>query len=159
MNLNTIKKLFALLFYTISPFFYSRQGQEQPQEMKTKEASVLNKPKIDIQVNKKYDEMGNLIYYDSTYSYFYASQKTDKFLTDNILNTFKPFLEENYPDLLNISIEQLFFNDSILQNDYFYDDYFQKRVELNHDNLEELMKKMDSIKKIFFEMQGKPLKN
>jgi hypothetical protein len=57
------------------------------------------KPKIDIKVNKEFDDNGNLKSYDSTYTYTYSSQG----------NSFQ----------INNGI---FFNDSIFNNNFIFDD-------------------------------------
>jgi len=48
----------------------SCQGQDEKQ--KGKEKPAVN-PQTNISVNKEYDESGNLIRYDSTYSYYYSN--------------------------------------------------------------------------------------
>jgi len=35
----------------------------------------LDKPRIGVKVNKQYDDKGNIVRFDSTYSYFYSSPK------------------------------------------------------------------------------------
>jgi hypothetical protein len=49
--------------------FFNCQGQETQQ--KNKESAI--KPDENIQVNKEYDDQGNLTRYDSIYSYSYSS--------------------------------------------------------------------------------------
>ena len=41
-------------------------------------------PQTSIKVDKKYDSKGNLIKYDSTYSYYYSNIKDNKNLEDSI---------------------------------------------------------------------------
>lgn len=46
-------------------------------------------PKTTIQVHKEYDENGNLIRLDSTYTYFYSNIKNDSILERDIYKKFK----------------------------------------------------------------------
>ncbi len=54
---------------------------------------TINKiePKTNIKVNKEYDENGNLIRYDSTYSYYYSNIEGDSLLRDSVFNKFRTF--------------------------------------------------------------------
>lgn len=60
---------------------FSCQGQVD-KKAKKQDATpnqAIEKPKVEIKVNKKYDKNGNLIAYDSTYTSFYADRKGIKF--------------------------------------------------------------------------------
>ncbi|MCB4234259.1 hypothetical protein LDL59_01710 [Kaistella anthropi] len=48
-----------------------------------------NQPIEDIKVNKEYDENGNLIRYDSTYTYYYSNIEGDEIAADSIFNNFR----------------------------------------------------------------------
>ena len=111
-------------------------------------ADTSYKPKTDIRVNKKYDDKGNLIQFDSTYSYFYSSPLNGKssIMSDSLFWNFKMPLRENYRSLLNSNMDSIFFNDSLFKYDFFNDDYFSKRFELNMQRFQDMFHKMDSIK-------------
>ncbi|KJD36173.1 hypothetical protein PW52_06105 [Tamlana sedimentorum] len=125
----------------------SCSGQEK-QENKT-EPNI--KPNENVQVNKEYDEYGNLIKYDSIYSYSYSSK--------NSLN-----------DSLKFQFQEHFKNHSIF-SDSFFDDFFKSdslTSGLNHKNfffdgftnqdqqIKNMMKRMDSIQELFFK-KNEPL--
>jgi len=72
-----------------------------------------NSPKEDIKVNKKYDEKGNLIQYDSTYTYNWSSDTT-------LMNQMSP------GDMKNLFGDHFkFFNDSSMMRNFFFDDFDQ----------------------------------
>ena len=106
-------------------------------------------PKIDVKVNKEYDKNGNIIKYDSIYSYFY-SNINDTNSIDTVFNNFYSLFEKSSPDLINNYFDNVFFNDSLLKYDFFKNDFFSKRFELNREYFNRLFWEMDSIKNSFF---------
>ncbi len=95
------------------------------------------KPEINIDVQKKYDEKGNMILYDSTYSYSWSDYANDMDL-DSVLKRFHHHLElYNYFDD-NFFPNSFFFPgfpdnksepDTILRHE-FYDDFFNRDFDL-----------------------------
>lgn len=79
---------------------------QNPKSDKTQKPK--NSPKEDIKVNREYDEKGNLIKFDSTYSYSFSSDTTLKDLN------FKDF-----PDPFGMNFN--FFNDSTFNQSFFKD--------------------------------------
>jgi hypothetical protein len=140
---------------------FSCQGQvdKKAKKQDTTPKQVIEKPKVEIKVNKKYDTNGNLISYDSTYTSFYADRKGDKVLLDSLFRDFKRSFYKQFPIMKEESFNHLFYNDSLLYNDFFHDDFFRKRMELNQEYMHKMMQQMDSIKNIYFKRQGKQLKN
>ena len=125
--------LFCLLFFNCSA------------QNKQKSDGNTTKPDENIQVNKEYDEHGNLIKFDSIYSYSYSSNGK---LNDSIKMQF-----------------QRHFNTHSFFNDSFYDDFFKRDSitgHFNHQNffidgfknqdekIKSMMKRMDSIQQLFF---------
>jgi hypothetical protein len=108
----------------------------------------LDKPKIDVKVNRQYDDKGNIVKFDSTYSYFYSSPKGSMHSgNDSVFSGFRSFFEKSYPNLMDHRTNNIFFNDSLFKYDFFNDDYFQKRFELNNKIFENIYQQMDSIKR------------
>lgn len=140
---------------------FSCQGQvdKKAKKQETMPKQAIEKPKVEIKVNKKYDKKGNLIAYDSTYTSFYADRKGDKVLLDSLFRDFKLSFDKQFPIMKEESFNHLFYNDSLLYNDFFHDDFFRKRMELNQEYMHKMMQQMDSIKNIYFKRQGKQLKN
>lgn len=79
---------------------------QNPKSDKTQKPK--NSPKEDIKVNREYDEKGNLIKFDSTYSYSFSSD-----------TTLKDFNFKDFPDPFGMSFN--FFNDSDFNQSFFKD--------------------------------------
>ncbi|GAB4299732.1 MAG: hypothetical protein Kow0068_23170 [Marinilabiliales bacterium] len=92
-----------------------------------------NNPKVDIKVNKEYDENGNIIRYDSTYTYYYSTDgSTDNFyFADSLLNQFSRGFSFFEPDIDSLFFTDPFFNHSPLFNDPFFNDPFFNDPILN----------------------------
>ncbi len=88
-----MKKFMILAMLCISVVLQSN-GQEQKQK---------NKPDEQITVNKKYDENGNLVQYDSTYVHQWSSDSTLNLPFDQHFN-----IGDDFPDALdNSSIDSM----------------------------------------------------
>ena len=100
-----------------------------------------NKPKIDYKVNKKYDDNGNLIAYDSVYTYYYSNVDRNSLINDSIYKKFNEHFNTN----------SSFFNDFMKQDEYlneefFSDDFFLKNYQRRQQEIYEMLRKMDSLK-------------
>ena len=119
----------------------------------------LNKPKVNIQVNRRYDDKGNLIGFDSTYSSFYSNVKGDTVKMDSLMHSFDSYFNRNHSSFLDSQFNTLFFNDTMRYPDFFHSDFFRKRYELNDAYLRETMRQMDSLKNLFFHEHSKKWKD
>jgi hypothetical protein len=115
----------------------------------------LGKPKVNIKVNRRFDDKGNLIGFDSTYSSFYSDLKGDTVKMDSLMRNFDSYFSLNHSPLFDRQFNKLFFNDSARYPDFFHNDFFMKRYELNDQYLKGMMQDMDSIKNKFFEKDAK----
>jgi len=98
-------------------------GQKNQNEKSAQQLALADtsyRPQVDVRVNKKYDEKGNLIQYDSTYSYYYTSPPTSKnsIRSDSVFNIFKIPLRNDYRGLLDDNMNSIFFNDSLFKYDF-----------------------------------------
>jgi hypothetical protein len=155
-----MKKVISILFVTALVFASCQKKESKKEEKPMKPPKeMIVKPKVEIKVNKKYDKNGNLIAFDSTYTSFYSNRKEDKDLLDSLFRGFKPSFNEKFPILKDDSFNHLFYTDSLLYNDFFHDDFFSKRMEMNQEYIRSMMQQMDSIKNAYFKAQGKRLQN
>lgn len=134
----------------------SCNGQEKPKAVHSEQTKGEN-PKVDIKVNKKYDSKGNLIRYDSTYSYVYTTKGRDslKIGTDTLFDRFKSYYHKNVSDLFDDKMENIFFNDTLFKYDFLNEDFFTKRFELNTRRMNEIFMQMDSLKNKFLQETNK----
>lgn len=83
----------------LSFFVGECNGQIKQNEKTTKVIASIDttaKPKLNVRVNKKYDKKGNLVQYDSTYSYFYNSPEFNNSISnDSVYSNFKSPLQNN----------------------------------------------------------------
>lgn len=143
-----MKKILLLVFAALLNFSSYSREKEEINNKKNNEKSC--QPQSNIIVNKEYDDNGNLIRYDSTYSYYYSSTEEDTVLRDSIFNDFKNYFNNQYLFSGKPFFEDFFFEDSLLFYDFYKDDFFLKRYQFNMEKMYELFWEMDSIKNDFF---------
>lgn len=114
----------------------------------------LQKPKVSIKVNRRYDDKGNIIGFDSTYSSYYSTIKGDTTKMDSLIRGFDRYFNHNRSFFFDNQFNSLFFNDSQRYPDFFHKDFFLKRYELNDRYMRDMMERMDSVKNHFFYEQS-----
>src|SRR5688572_18700179 len=117
---------------------------------KTAISDSLKKPKINIQVNKHYDGKGNVVGFDSTYTSFFSNVDGDTLKMDSLLRSFDNHFSIGKTSFFNRRFDSLFFNDSLRYPDFFHNDFFLKRYELNDLYFRDMMHSMDSLKNNFY---------
>lgn len=113
-------------------------------------AASNDTPQVDVRVNKQYDEHGNLIAYDSSYTSVYQGRSGDAAVMDSVFKDFMPGFGMRYPFLNDPGFNSLFFPDSSFHQDFFHHDFFQKRMEMNQRYMQRMMEQMDSLKNQYF---------
>ncbi|RLD59514.1 MAG: hypothetical protein DRJ01_11210 [Bacteroidetes bacterium] len=141
-----------ILFIAVTLILSSCNGQEK-QIKNDKLSGFKNEPKEDIRVNKEYDKDGNLIRYDSTYTYFYSNIENDSITEDSIFNNFKKLFYLQYPFSHKSYFNDLFFEDSLMKYDFYKKDFFTERFRKNMEQTERMFQEMDSLKNQFFNQQ------
>jgi len=147
-----MKKLIVMSLLSLA--FAGCSDAKKQNENSSKLMAVLDSssvPKTDIRVNKKYDSKGNLLQYDSSYSYFYFSPGfKNSISSDSLFYNFKTPLRNDYKDLLEENMNSVFFNDSLFKYDFYNSDYFSERFRLNMLRFENMFRQMDSLKSNMF---------
>jgi len=125
------------------------------QAVRNKNESITSdtNPKTVIKVDKKYDSKGNLVKYDSTYSYYYSNVKDNNNLKDSIFNDFKKSFNNRYFFSSEPYFNDFFFQDSLLKYDFYRNDFFMNRFKNNMRLMDSLFWRMDSMKNSFFNRQ------
>ncbi|MGB5668310.1 MAG: hypothetical protein WBM53_15850 [Maribacter sp.] len=145
-----MKKVLAILLVLA---FTGCKGQEkEKEEIKSDEKKeMVQEPKGQWEVHKEYDDLGNLIKYDSIYTYSYSNIKGDslKVNLDSIMDSFRGYFKDNVPFEWKDHFSYFPKNDSLFMNDFFKEDYFFKNWERHHSDIDEMMKKMDSVRNSF----------
>jgi hypothetical protein len=107
-------------------------------------------PRYKVNVNKQYDDSGHLIKYDSSYSYSYSSPGGMQHIKDDtVYKRFREYFEKNYSNIFNPPVQQMFYQDSLFKYDFFNNDFFIKRFEVNNEIFNKMYRQMDSLKAEF----------
>ena len=127
-----------------------RDSKGQTADLKKNQTDSVIKPKVDIKVNRRFDEKGNLIGFDSTYTSYYSNISGDTAQMDSLMGSFDRYFREDHSSFFKKQFDPLFFNDSTRYPDFFHDDFFMRRYELNDPYMRGMMQRMDSIKNQFY---------
>ena len=119
-------------------------GAGQNKAQKSLENTI--KPDENITVNKEYDEFGNLKRYDSIYSYSYSSNGK---LSDSLKLQFQQHFN-NHSFFEDSFFDDFFGRDSISGGGFYPDNFFQKGFMNHNQHIEQMMRRMDSIQRLFF---------
>lgn len=125
----------------------NNQNKDKLQNKKIAKQETIIKPNGKWEVVKEYDEQGNLIRYDSVYSWYYSNKEGDslKVNLDSIMDSFKRYFGENTPLKWNKDFSYFPKDDSLFMRGFFFqNDYFYKNWKNQHSELEDMIKKMDS---------------
>ena len=141
----------VLIAIALSVTLISCNGQTGKHNVGSNDNTVT--PRTDVKVDKQYDSVGNLIRYDSTYSYYYSNIQDDNNLRDSIFNDFRKQFERKYFFSRNPYFNSLFFQDSLLNYDFYRQDFFMNRFRNNMMMMDSLFWEMDSLKNNFFNKQ------
>ncbi|HYG18775.1 MAG TPA: hypothetical protein VD816_07595 [Ohtaekwangia sp.] len=126
----------------------STNGQDKNEQGIVQDSSVS--PKVSIKVNKQFDDQGNIVGFDSTYTSYYSNMTGDTARMDSLMNSFNRYFDLNHSSFFRNEFNPLFFDDSLRYPDFFHPDFFMRRYELNDQYLRGMMKRMDSIKNRFY---------
>ena len=128
--------------------FTGCNSQEKKEVKSKEEKEIVKQPKGQWDVHKEYDELGNLIEYDSIYRYSYSNIEGDSIRVnlDSVMDSFQRYFGENTPLKLNDNFSHFSNSDSLLMKDFFKDDYFLKNWDKQYFERKEMIKKMDSIR-------------
>ncbi len=107
-------------------------------------------PKVQVKVNKVYDENGNVVRYDSVYTWSYHSG--NQIDVDSLMRKFVPYFHEHFTDSLAGVFNHPVFplTDSTLMLDFFNNDHFFNQWHEQLFDLKHQMQVMDSLKRQFF---------
>jgi hypothetical protein len=113
--------------------------------------TVTTNPKIDIKVEKEYDDEGNIIRYDSSYTYIYTypDGNTEKLNMDSIFQNFEPYFFNHGFDIMHDPFKEFFQEDTLYQHHFFDDNFFMQQFENNMFKFEDMIREMDSLRNQF----------
>lgn len=111
-----------------------------------------NKPEEHWSVNKEVDENGNVISYDSTYTWSYTNNEGDSVNVDvdSMMQSFESFFNDRMPSVWGESLMDPMLGDSLLSRDFFADNYFHDRFKKDFFDVDKMFQRMDSLRESFF---------
>ncbi len=134
----------------------SCMGQDKTDNSNSEKDTI--EPKISSNVHKEYDEDGNLISIDSTYSYFYSNIKNDSILEQKFFKDFQMGFDDNLRNLNSIFRRDFFTDTPFNLNDFYTDDFYENRFNLQQKSIQDIFKRMDSIKNSYYSDRNEALK-
>lgn len=132
--------LLIMMCLFFGPFFFgSAQGKSIfPGYSHDGDTVSSNQPKIDIHVNKKYDEKGNIVGYDSTYSY------SSKDSSGSGMSSFHSFSFQQSEVMDDKEFKKFFSDSMMMPGDPFKDDFF-RNFDFPSSSMQEMRHYMDSV--------------
>ncbi|MCK3684858.1 hypothetical protein [Maribellus sp. YY47] len=144
-----------VLSIVVALFTLGCSAQDQPEKGGKKlseKKDAKNKPEEHWTVNKEVDENGNVISYDSTYTWSYTNTEGDSVNVDvdSMMQSFESFFNKKMPSVWGESLMNPMFGDSLLSRDFFSDNYFHDRFENDFFDVDKMFQRMDSLRESFF---------
>ncbi len=95
-------------------------------ETKESDEKIVKEPKGTWKVDKEFDENGNLIRYDSVYSWSSNDKYNNLSLSerDSLMQSYKSRFFTNFSRFENQGFEDVFSKDSLFSKHFFNDDFF-----------------------------------
>ncbi|SDB31570.1 hypothetical protein SAMN03097699_0661 [Flavobacteriaceae bacterium MAR_2010_188] len=144
------------LLFMIGLLSVSCNGQKndtRKTEIIESEGKVVEQPKGSWKVDKEFDENGNLIRYDSIYSWSSDGKLDDLSVLDkdSLLQSFKSRFFTNFSDFENNGFDEVFTKDSLFSKHYFNDDFFGSDFGKDFMNIDKITQQMIERQKKFLE--------
>ena len=149
-----MKKTFlaALLMVTITGC-HAQEGRSKKDLSSPQDTTTQNKPQSSWKVNKRYDDNGNLVGYDSTYSWSYSGKgiAINDVETESMFNAFTKQLDDGFPSFFGQRFGMPGWNDSLFYHDFTSPDKLIQEWENNYSDMGKMMRRLDSLRSSFLD--------
>ncbi|NDV41689.1 hypothetical protein [Flagellimonas sediminis] len=136
----------------------SCHGQEHKTDQTTenKDKVTMEQPKGDWKVNREFDKDGNLIRYDSIYTWSSSdyADKLDRMDKDSLLQSFTSRFSGSFSPFNEEDFHSFFADDSLFTQRFFKEDFFESPIGKDFMDLDEIQKRMMDMQKKFLEQYG-----
>ncbi|MEQ3498130.1 hypothetical protein ABMY20_00055 [Tenacibaculum sp. SSH1-16] len=114
---------------------------------------IEKQPKGSWKVDKEFDENGNLIRYDSIYTWSLNNNETNlsSIDRDSLLKSFKSKFFTNFSEFQAQGFEDVFSEDSLFSKHYFSNDFFKSNFGREFMEIDKIIKQMEDKQKKFLE--------
>ena len=125
----------------------------QNAETKESKEKLVEQPKGSWKVDREFDENGNLIRYDSIYSWSSNNKYDDLSLSerDSLMQSFKSRFFTNFSQFENQGFEDVFSQDSLFSKRFFNDDFFSSDFGSDFMDIDKIRQQMIARQKRFLE--------
>jgi hypothetical protein len=126
---------------------------EDNAQIKGKEEKITETPKGSWKVNREFDEEGNLIRYDSIYSWSSNRDFGDLATMDrdSILKSMQSRFYRSFSDFNNERFPDIFGSDSLFTKQFFTDDFFNSEFGNDFMDIDRVRERMESMQRKFLE--------
>ncbi|MEP5254090.1 MAG: hypothetical protein ABJQ39_03445 [Winogradskyella arenosi] len=151
-----------LLFTGLCLLFLSCNGQTETDKSLAQQASPksqVNPPEGSWRVNKTYDEQGNLIRFDSVYSWssHNGAQDLPQVEQDSLLSAMRSRFFSQFSGGHRSLLHQGFPEDSVIQSPLFLDDFFEQAMGTDMTDLDKIKQQLLERHKAFLAPQSSTL--
>ncbi|PIF00722.1 MAG: hypothetical protein CR994_05050 [Maribacter sp.] len=138
-------------FLTLSCNSQEKKNKDSSQD--GDKARIAEAPKGSWKVNREFDEDGNLIRYDSIYSWS-SGTDLDKMATmdrDSILSSMQSRFYNGFSNFDDEGFPELFSNDSLFAKQFFNDDFFDSDFGQDFMEIDRVREQMENMQRRFLE--------
>ncbi|AOW19310.1 hypothetical protein [Urechidicola croceus] len=145
-----------ILLFTIGLLSVSCNSQNNDiknTETKESDEKIVKEPKGTWKVDKEFDENGNLIRYDSIYSWSSNDKYNNLSLSerDSLMQSYKSRFFTNFSGFENQGFEDVFSKDSLFSKHFFNDDFFGSDFGSDFMDIDKIRQQMIARQKKFLE--------
>lgn len=141
------------LLSLISLVCFGCNGQEKKTEEDNQRQTLKEQPQGSWKVNREFDENGNLIRYDSIYSWS-STQNADDLAhmdRDSLFESFRSRFSRSFSYFGQDGFRNPFEEDSLFTKHFFEDDFFESPLGKDFMDLDKIHKRMEDMHKRFLE--------
>lgn len=142
-----MKKL--VLMFSFCAFYFGSQAQIESLGKSLGETAFKNKPKESWSVNKKLDENGRVIHYDSTYSWSYSGQGKE-FKWPEGKDPFSKFMDDDFFSVLGPTHFSRIWDDSLFSPVFPKGKFTNPRMN-SPNHFQPIIKHFDSLHRQIFQ--------
>jgi len=135
-----------MVFFAIALFLAWGNSNGQTGKKEVHDPANTGQPQKEINVTREYDENGNLIRYDSIYSYSFSGAYPDTLMIDSIFNDLRNHLGRNNFPFSDPFLDDHFFSDSLFYHDFYRKDFFFNRFPSFSEHMKRIFEELDSLK-------------
>ena len=145
--------LIVLITSLLSVSCHGQKNDANTSEAKSTNDSIVDVPKGTWQVDKTFDENGNLIRYDSIYSWSSDKQNNDLSMSerDSVVQSYNSRFFKHFSQFEDDGFDAIFSQDSLFSHRFFNDDFFGSDFGTDFMDIDRIRQQMRARQKAFLE--------